>query len=230
MYNKIHLSVRLPDGITQCFSSNIGLKQGCNLSPILFNIFINDLNEIFDKTFCQPAKIKNLTLNNLLYADDLILVSETSSGLQNCLDRLQEYCDKWKLTVNIKKTKTMVAETQQSSINQSSFTYKSNVLDICKSYPYLGTIISHNGQFIFNINELCKKASRAMYTLLGNVNKFYAGNIKILIDLFDKMILPICTYNCEVLGASFFSSKSSPSNFLPEKQCKNPIDKLQGSF
>ena len=69
-----------------------------------------------------------------------------------------------------------------------------------------------------------------MYTLLGNVNKFYAGNIKILIDLFDKMILPICTYNCEVWGASFFSSKSSSSNFLSEKQCKNPIDKLQGSF
>ena len=69
-----------------------------------------------------------------------------------------------------------------------------------------------------------------MYTLLGNVSKFYAGNIKILIDLFDKMILPICTYNCEVWGASFFSSKSSSSNFLSEKQCKNPIDKLQGSF
>ena len=110
MYKKVHLSVRLPNGITQSFSSNIGLQLGCNLSPILFNIFINDLNEIFDKTFCQPAKIKNLTLNNLLYADNLVLVSETSSGLQNCLDRLQEYCDKWRLTINIKKTKTMVVE------------------------------------------------------------------------------------------------------------------------
>ena len=103
----------------------------------------------------------------------------------------------------------MVVEKGQSSINQTSFTYKNNVLDICKSYPYLGTIICHNGQFKFNINELFKKASRAMYTLLGNVNKSYAGNIKILIDLFDKMLLPVCTYNCEVCGASFFSSKSS---------------------
>ena len=73
------------------------------LLQFLFNIFINDLNELFDKTFCQPAKIKNLTLNNLLYAGDLVLVSETSSGMQNCLDRLQEYCDKWRLTVNINK-------------------------------------------------------------------------------------------------------------------------------
>ena len=87
-----------------------------------------------------------------------------------------------------------------------------------KSYPYLGTIISNNGQFKFNINELCKKASsRAMHTFLGNVNKFYAGNIKILIDLFNKMVLPICTYNCENWGASFYSSKSSPSDFLSEK-------------
>ena len=147
MYSKVYLGVCLPNGITQSFPSNIGLKQGCNLTPILFNIFINDLNEIFDKTFCQPAKIKNLTLNNLLYADDLLLVSETSSGLQNCLDRLQEYCDKWRLTVNIKKTKTMVVVRRQSSINQTSFTYRNNALDICKSYPYLGTIISHNGQF-----------------------------------------------------------------------------------
>ena len=58
MYNKVHLSVRLPNGITQSFSSNIGLKQGCNLSPILFNIFINDLNEILDKTFVNQQKLK----------------------------------------------------------------------------------------------------------------------------------------------------------------------------
>ena len=48
MYNKVQVSVRLPNGITLSFSSDRGLKQGCNLSPILFNIFINDLNEIID--------------------------------------------------------------------------------------------------------------------------------------------------------------------------------------
>ena len=52
VYKKVHLSVRLPNDITQPFSSNTGLKQGCNLMPILFNIFVNDVNEIFDKTFC----------------------------------------------------------------------------------------------------------------------------------------------------------------------------------
>ena len=114
------------------------------------------------KTFCQSAKIKNVTLNNLLYADDLVLMFETSSGLQNFLDRLQEYCDKWKLTANIKKAKTMVVEKRQFLISQISFSYKNNVLDMCNSYLYLGTIVCNNGQFKLNINELCKKASRAI--------------------------------------------------------------------
>lgn len=48
--------------------------------PNSFYIFINDVNDIFDKTFCQPAKITRLILNSLLYADYHILFSETYSG------------------------------------------------------------------------------------------------------------------------------------------------------
>ena len=140
MYHKIHLSVCLPNDIAQSFSSNIGLKQDCNLSPILFDIFINVLNEMFDKTFCQTEKIKNLTLNNLRYVDDLVLVSETSSGLKNCLDRLQEYCNKLRLTVNINNKKKKKNYGSGKVKNQTSFIYKNSALDMCKFYSYLGTI------------------------------------------------------------------------------------------
>ena len=106
----------------------------------------------------------------------------------------------------------------------SSFTFNANVTETCNSYPYLGSLISNKGQFKLNVSELCKGASRAMYTLSGNVNKFSSGNVTILLDLFDKMILPICTYNCEVWGASFFPYKFSARDFLAEKQLKNSIE------
>ena len=48
---KTNLVVRLPRGITEFFPSNVGLKQGWNMSPILFNLFIMDINEIFDVRF-----------------------------------------------------------------------------------------------------------------------------------------------------------------------------------
>ena len=80
IYSKVQLSVRLPNGIRNPLASNIGLKQSCNLSPILFGLFINDINDTFGNSLCQPP-IYWLTLNNLSYADDLALFSETSSRL-----------------------------------------------------------------------------------------------------------------------------------------------------
>ena len=139
----------------------------------------------------------------MLFVDDLVLVSETSSGLKNCLDRLQEYCNKSRLTDNIKKKKKKTMVVEKWKTKPALFT--KIVLLICVNLtPILGQyVISHKRQFKFNINELCKKASRAMYILLCNVNTFYAGNIKILKDLFDKMILPICTYNWGMAGFIF---------------------------
>ena len=106
MYEKTKLSVCLPRGIREFFPSNVGLKQGCNMSPILFNLFISDINEISDECFCHPVTLGNIKLSNLLYADGLILISETRTGLQSCLDNLQAYCQKWKLTVNNKSQKS----------------------------------------------------------------------------------------------------------------------------
>ena len=77
MDGKTTISERLPRGITELFSSNLGPKQGYNTSPLLFNLFINDSNEMFDECFYHSATMGNINLNSLLCEDDLILISET---------------------------------------------------------------------------------------------------------------------------------------------------------
>ena len=69
-----------------------------------------------------------------------------------------------------------------------------------------------------------------MYTLLGSTNKFASGNWRVLLKLFARMILPICTYNCEVWGSTFFTRKFVPSDFLSERQLKNAVDKVNCVF
>ena len=108
MYNNTELCVKTDkDTMTENFTSNIGYQQGDNLSPTLFKIFINDLIDSFDES-CKPAILNTLKLNCLLYADDLVLMSETADGLQMCIDKLYNYCTKWGLQINIKKTKSVV--------------------------------------------------------------------------------------------------------------------------
>ena len=104
MYSSVRYSVKLEDGTTPFFNSFIGVKQGCNLSPTLFNIFINDASNLFDDS-CDPVKLGNTNLNCLLYADDLVLLSESQKGLQSCLTKLERYTNRWKLNINKKKSR-----------------------------------------------------------------------------------------------------------------------------
>ena len=207
MYSKTKSNVKLQNGLTRTFPTTIRLEQECNLSPALFNLLINDINNIFDEISYQPAQLADILVNSLLYADDLILVSESGSGLQNCLKKLQTYCDKWKLKVNTKNRKTMKVEERQSRQSEENFLFGETPIEECKSYTYLGTVISNNGKFKANIKQLCKTASRAMYTLLCHTNKYSGVNIKLLMDLFDKIIVPICTYNSEVWGSALFTKQ-----------------------
>ena len=74
----------------------------------------------------------------------------------------------------------MVLEKIQSLTQMHSFSFKKESLEICKLYPYLRTIITNNGNFKVNIQELYKSARREIYTLLNSTNIFASGNLRVL--------------------------------------------------
>ena len=102
------MAVKLPGGLTPFFESLIGVRQGCNLSPILFNIYVNDLIEELQNDGCGPVIINNRSISCLMYADDLLVLSESWEDLTASLNKLGTFSNKWKLTIREKKTKIMV--------------------------------------------------------------------------------------------------------------------------
>ena len=129
-----------------------------------------------------------------------------------------------------KKPKTMKVDKRQSCQSEKNSLFGETPIEGCKSYTYLGTVISSNGKFKQNIHQLCKTNSRAMYILLSQTSKYSGGNIKLLMDLFDKIIVPLGTYNSEVWGSAFFTKQSSRHSFLSENQQKNSVEKIQISL
>ena len=85
------------------------LREVCGKAVSFYSLYINDLPLAFENTLSDPFVLPNgAKLNSLLYADDLIILSRSKTGLQNCLDKLSSFCTSWMMKINPKKTKIMV--------------------------------------------------------------------------------------------------------------------------
>ena len=89
---------------------------------------------------------------------DLVILSQTATGLQNAINILNNFCDKWKLNVNLKKNKVVVFQKKQRKEQRYKFFLNTNVVDIVNEYTYLGISITSNGKFTDGVEILREKA------------------------------------------------------------------------
>ena len=103
LYSSIECSVRVPGlGNTDWFSVLCGVRQGDNLSPTLFALYVNDLIQEI-KGLNAGIQIDEHNISVLAYADDLVLIANTEQDLQRMLDVTANWCVKWCIRINLEK-------------------------------------------------------------------------------------------------------------------------------
>ncbi|MGH0125042.1 UNVERIFIED_CONTAM: hypothetical protein FKN15_043951 [Acipenser sinensis] len=85
MYTENKCGVKIGNKRTLFFSQGRGVRQGCSLSPTLFNIYINELATVLEQSAASGLTLHDTEVKFLLYADDLVLLSPTEQGLQQSL-------------------------------------------------------------------------------------------------------------------------------------------------
>ena len=108
IYSNDKSAVKIESKITETFLCHNGVRQGCMLSPTLFNIHLSDLPEMLNIASTTEVLLRERPTNCLLYADDLVVFARSAKGLQRILTKLESFCEKGDLNVNLDKTKVMI--------------------------------------------------------------------------------------------------------------------------
>ena len=219
IYSTTMNSIIYENTLSPVFPSNVGVKQGDTLSTLLFNIYVNDLPSIFSFIGNHPITINNSNISCLMYADDLIIMSTSHEALQKCLHNLEDYCDKWKLEVNMKKTKILTFNKQGSLIKRHTFSYKGNTVERVKEYKYLGFTFTISGSAMTGISTLIKQAKKVWFTIQNYLFKSKYRDIDTYLSLFESQVKPILLYACEAWSDSL-KEEATIAKFL----IKNPIE------
>ena len=152
-----------------------------------FAMYSNDLEEHLSTNGFEGTDIEFIKFIRLLYADDIVLIAESVLSLQKGLDLLNDYCNRWKLKVNVRKTKDLIFHRGGSLLKDLKFYFGEAELEIVRKYSYLGLIFTSGGSFSEAMKSLAGQARKGLFKLIKLASKF----IGLSPNMYCKAVLPL---------------------------------------
>lgn len=194
IYELACTAVRSEHGVTNKIDMTLGLLQGCLLSPLLFSLYISDIQKTLEEAGIAGVKIThNFELHLLAFADDMVSLAPTPGHLQRKINTLADYFEKLGLKVNLGKTKVMVFR-KGGRVGNIMFKYNGQPIEIVNEYTYLGVLFSSSGVYAKTAKSMKQRGLAA----LGSTWKiFTSGKISSFSSnsrLFDSLVASVPLY------------------------------------
>jgi len=193
LYSNFHAKVICRNQLSDDLKINTGVKQGCILSPFLFCLAIDwILKESVDNKKCGLRWTFTETLEDLDFADDIVLLSQTYRHIQAKTHAVQSNAQKLGLNINAGKTKLMRINTKSNETVKMG----SDSIEDVESFTYLGTKITKDGN---SQNEITSRLSKARQTFsrLKHIWNSRRISLKTKIRLYRSNVLSVLLYGAE---------------------------------
>ena len=182
--------VRINEAFSNKYNIENGTPQGSSISPLLFLIMINDI------------KLSNRKVHLSLFADDIAIWIETKdlnngiNALQQSLQELQNWCEKWGFRFSVNKTKAMIFSKNKSEQHISLKINNQNI-EYVNQFKFLGLIFDNRftwNEHINYVEEYCNKRINLLKFVSGTK---WGANRSSLYKLYTALILSKIDYACE---------------------------------
>ena len=205
IYSETVAAVRVNQKMTDWFYRHSGVKKGDNCSPTLFSTFVNDfVREINDLGL--GITVNDAKVSVLSYADDICLLAYNEQDLQSLLDTLRNWCKRWRVLINTKKSKVVHFRTGRRRRSDFQFKVGDNVLETTDRYKYLGVIFTDKRNFNDSADNLAKAGGRALGAVISKLHNVKEYGIKTYEKLINSCVVPILDYNSSVWGYKEYDS------------------------
>ena len=190
LYAVQEATVRTGHGTTDWFQIGKGVCQGCLLSPCRFNLYAENIMRNPGLEEAQAGiKIAGRNINNLRYADDTTLMSESEEELKSLLMKVKE-SEKVGLKLNIQKKKTM------ASGPITSWETDGETMETVSDFIFGGSRITADGDCSHEIKRRLL-LGRIVMTNLDSIFKSRDITLPIKVHVVKGMVLPVVMYGCE---------------------------------
>ena len=194
LYNETTAKVKVNGGYSDPFPILSGVRQGCLLSPCLFNLA---LEWVVRQSILEGGGVTvgRLSLSTLAYADDIALLSEDMQQLEQSFDLFRRTAERIGLLVNENKTKIM--HIQRGLRHQVGNELVAGLsLERVNKFVYLGSEITPNNDISGEVERRISSATRAFYAL-GKLFKSRLLSRRTKLRLLNSMVLPVLTFGAE---------------------------------
>ena len=197
LYERTQSCVLVDDERTDFFDVEVGVRQGCVLSPTLFAIFINNLaREISESGVGIDVGGKKVAI--LLYADDIVIITDSAEDLKKSMKIATNWGKQWRCSFN--RDKSQVVVFGQRKKREHDWRLGDEKIDQVEGYKYLGLDIKGNLRWKVQRERLVKKARRNM--AIAWAMGIQSGHLSVAaaVLVWKTLVRPIVDYGAEIWG------------------------------